>query len=248
MHSGRSETWGLQPGSHQSGRVWRGAEKCSDFWLYIHFTEGKSISLHPSALVSYGFLLQGDQGSDMSLLNWKQLNPKGFFFCKMSKALYYLMPWGEGIQPSISCATWQPAKGTITTAIANQAQWVGIQCYLHILNCFVKRGSIKTRFSKTWGFLLGAMLEEEVANSEGASKILQKIISHWSVLWCTLICPASHALIDLGSQSCFLPPLEGDLIPSKSCKTSAARLHFSEEECKIIWRNTAAEFDPGWTR
>lgn len=162
MCSGRSETWGLQPGSHQSGRVQRGAEKCSDFWLYIHFTEGKSISLHPSALVSYGFLLQGDQGLDMSLLNWKQLNPKGFFFCKMSKALYYLMVWGDGIQPSISCVTWQSAIGTITTAIVKQANGVGIQWYLHKLNYLVKRGSIKRRFSrqeeKPWGVLLGAML------------------------------------------------------------------------------------------
>lgn len=247
MCSGRSETWGLQPGSHQSGRVWRGAEKCSDFWLYIHFTEGKSISLHPSALVSYGFLLQGDQGLDMSLLNRKQLNPKGFFFCKMSKALHYLMPWGDGIQPSISCATSQSAKGAITTAIVKQAHWVGIQCYLHILKYFVKRGSIKRRFSKTrGGFSWEQCYKKRCLIAKGLQKSFKKLFP--VEVYCGAHSPASHALIDLGSQSCFLPPLEGDLIPSKCCKTSAARLHFSKEECKIIWRNTAAEFDPGWTR
>lgn len=148
MCSGRSEPWGLQPGSHQSGRVWRGAEKCSDFWLYIHFPEGKSISLHPSALVSYGFLLQGDQGSDMSLLNWKQLNPKGFFSAKCLKHCITSCHGGDGIQPSISCATWQSAVGTITAPEVKQTNWVGIQCYLHIVNDFVKRSSIKRRFSR----------------------------------------------------------------------------------------------------
>lgn len=80
---------------------WRRAGKCLGFWLYIYFIEGKSVSLYPSALVSYGILLQGDQGLNMSLLNWKQLNPKRFLSYRRSKALYYLIPQGDGTQPSI---------------------------------------------------------------------------------------------------------------------------------------------------
>lgn len=78
----------------------RGAEKCSGFWLYIYFTEGKSISPHPNALVSYGFRLRGDQGLNMSFLDWKQLNPKGFFY-RMSKAWHYLTSREDGTQPGI---------------------------------------------------------------------------------------------------------------------------------------------------
>lgn len=82
----------------------------------------------------------------------------------MSKALYYLMPWGDGIQPSIMCAMWQSAIGTITTQIVKHANWEGIQCYLYILNYFVKRSNIKMRFAEQevifeeMGVLLGAML------------------------------------------------------------------------------------------
>lgn len=73
----------------------KGAEKCSGFWLYIYFTGGKSISPHPHALVSYGSWLWGDQGLNMSFLDWE-----GFFY-QMFKARHYLTSRGDGTPPGI---------------------------------------------------------------------------------------------------------------------------------------------------
>lgn len=97
----------------------------------------------------------------------------------MSKALYYLMVWGDGIQPSISCVTWQSAIGTITTAIVKQANGVGIQWYLHKLNYLVKRGSIKRRFSrqeeKTWGFYWEQCYKKRCLIVKGLQKSFKKL-------------------------------------------------------------------------
>lgn len=75
------------------------------------------------------------------------------------------MPWGDGIQPCILCATWLSAIETIATQTVKHANRVGIQHYLHILNYFVQRGSIKRRFAgqeeifkDTGGVLPGEML------------------------------------------------------------------------------------------
>lgn len=138
MYSGRYGTWGLHTDQAEN---WRGAEKRSGFWLYIYFTEGKSISPHPNALVSYGFLLWGDQGLNMSLLDWKQLDPKRFFYTT-SKTLFYLTPQGDRAQPSIllyNCGT-RRQKLLIFRQQNMQIEWE-----FAILNYFVKTKSIKMR-------------------------------------------------------------------------------------------------------
>lgn len=49
--------------------------------------------------------------------------------------------------PVFYCTTWESAARNDHYSTVKHANWVEIQCYFHILNCFVKPNGIKMRFA-----------------------------------------------------------------------------------------------------